>query len=173
MHKKNSWKKIEKSLSQAGKLFVSSPFARQCSLSGVINGTMSKAYQLEKLSLMFGVSVRTVRRWMNGEDKAHPCAVALLKNLFMGFPQQGRWRGWYMADDYLVSPSGETLSPDMIGRLWLWRNERELQLSRIRELTRENQSLMRMGSDDARKAISNAVKSLSSLIDHPAIRAAG
>ncbi|CAN0410015.1 unnamed protein product, partial [Ectocarpus sp. 13 AM-2016] len=95
----------------------SSPFRRQCSLAGVTHGGMSDPIELQTASEFLGVSGRTARRWLFEGVAAHPCAVALLFNLFMGFPQHGKWQGWQLTKDYLISPSSETISPDMIGKL--------------------------------------------------------
>lgn len=165
MDKKNLCKKNKKYLSKTEYIFISAPFRRKCSLAGLTHGGMSDAQEIATLSDFFGVAGRTVRRWLNDETPPHPCAVMLLNNLYMGFPQHGRWQGWQLTDDYLVTPSSETITPDMIGRLWLWRNEKSTLQHRVNALKFENERLKRLGSADTQQAIQSAISTLSSVIE--------
>lgn len=172
MDKKNLCKKNKKYFSKAELIFISAPFRRKCSLAGITHGGMSDSQEINVLVELFGVAGRTVRRWLNEEVKPHPCAVALLNNLYMGFPQQGRWQGWQITPDYLISPSSETISPDMIGKLWLWRNEKSTLQQRVNALRFENEQLKRLGAPQTQQAIQSAISSLSSVISPRAIKSA-
>lgn len=172
MDKKNLWKKNKKNYSKAELIFYSAPFRRKCSLAGLTHGGMSDAQEIATLSDFFGVAGRTVRRWLNDEVIPHPCAVGLLNNLYMGFPQHGRWQGWQLTHDYLVTPSSETISPDMIGKLWLWRNEKSALQQRVNALSFENERLKRMGAPHTQQVIQNAISTLSSVIETPRFKTA-
>lgn len=167
MDKKNSSKKIKKNFTKAELIFISAPFRRKCSLAGVTHGGMSDAKEVANISEFMGINGRTARRWLNDEAAPHPAAIALLFNLYMGFPQQGRWQGWQLTNDYLISPSSETISPDMIGKLWLWRNEKSALQQRINALSFENERLKRLGTPQAQQAIQSAITSLSAVISAP------
>jgi hypothetical protein len=90
----------------------------------------------------------------------------------MGFPQHGRWQGWQLTHDYLVTPSSETISPDMIGKLWLWRNEKSALQQRVNALSFENERLKRMGAPHTQQVIQNAINTLSSVIETPRFKTA-
>lgn len=173
MHYKNSCEKNKKYLSKAEKLFLDSPFIRQCSLAGVFHLDMSPADCLTNLCTVLNVSPRTGQRWLDGKTAPHPTALSLLFNLYMGFPQHGKWQGWQLSNDYLQSPSGETITPDMIGRLWLWRNEKRSLLHKVNALTLENKRLVSLGNDKTRQIITDAVGLLNQLTDDEAILKAG
>lgn len=161
-------KKDEKNLSSHAFLFLNSTFLKQCSLAGVINGAQSFSEQLDLLAAFLGINARTVRRWLDGNSEPHPCAVRLLFVKYMGFPQDGRWRGWKVDPDRLISPTGEELTPDMIGKLWLWRNDKSMMQAKINRLERENASLQASNSSEAREKIRQAAALLADLADLPA-----
>ena len=142
MNEKNSLKKIRKNFTRQCKNFNSRSFSDQCTLAGIINSTMKETEKHHQISWHLMVSERTARRWLANDAEPHQCAVALLFNLYMGFPQTGRWAGWSITDDYLVTRTGETITPDMIGKLWLWRNERRTMQGRILALEKEIKTLL-------------------------------
>ena len=160
MHKKNSSKKMRKIFTRQCKNFISRTFSDQCTLAGVINPAMSDAEKLQQLNWHLMISERTAKRWLSGAEP-HPSAVMLLFNLYMGFPQTGRWAGWSITDDYLITRTGETITPDMIGKLWLWRNERRTMQGRILELEKENEALKKIFRPDTAEKLHEANRLLS------------
>ena len=146
MNKQNLLEKNEKILTKQMAEFVYRSFIAQCSLAGIIHSGMKKVEQIEIVARFCGVNIRTIRRWFNGEP-AHPSAVRLLFNNYMGFPQHGRWRGWKLEDDRIISPSGEKITPEMIGYLWVQKNEKNMLLQKIRILTQRNEVLEKIADD--------------------------
>lgn len=168
MHEIFLSKKDEKNLSSNAFLFLNSTFLKQCSLAGVINGAQSFSEQLDLLAAFLGINARTVRRWLDGNSEPHPCAVRLLFIKYMGFPQEGKWRGWKLEPDKLISPSGEELTPDMIGRLWLWRNDKSMLQAKVRRLEREVSDLKKGNSAETLARVRQAAALLADLVEMPA-----
>lgn len=129
-------KKTEKIFNHTFGLFKKQPFSVKCTQAGIIDSTMSTSEQNNQIGKQLGVGTRTVQRWRSGAE-IHPSAERLLFNMKNGITQNGQWAGWTVHNDKLVSPSGETVTPAIIGRLWLWRNERIAANSKIAELKKQ------------------------------------
>lgn len=135
-------------------------------MAGITHMGMTQSEMIRAISDNLFISERTARRWINEKDAAHPCAILLLKNLFLGFPQHGRWRGWQLNNDYLTSPTGETLTPDQIGKLWLWQNEKRTLQSRIASQQNEIERLSSQQSVDTMEKVTQAYELLRGVISH-------
>jgi hypothetical protein len=136
MAKKNckNFKKNSKHYSPGLESFKKASFKTQCGRAELIHLGHSLTEQIDIISNALDISARTARRWLSGEAIPHPCAVRLLYQLKQGIPQTGRWAGWRITPDNIITNTGETISPDMIGRLWLWRNEKQTMQARINAL---------------------------------------
>ncbi|MCP5142906.1 MAG: hypothetical protein H6980_11195 [Gammaproteobacteria bacterium] len=78
-------------------------------------------YSREDAARVAGVSVRVWNEYEDGKRKA-PAHVHLIARAVM-FGDLGQlspaWRGWRMAGDSLVSPTGETFTPGQVNaRTW-------------------------------------------------------
>ncbi|MBN7820536.1 DUF3653 domain-containing protein [Bowmanella yangjiangensis] len=137
MDKKNSVKKFSKKLPSVSKSFplalnnlppdaqsfIDSPFDRQCWLAGIIHGGMSRTEALEKVCETLLVSESTAKRWLSGRAQPHPCAVLYLLAHYRGVPPGKDWTGWRFVGNALVSPNGESITPEIHRRLYWLTNE--------------------------------------------------
>jgi hypothetical protein len=124
MTTKNKVKIIQKRFKSALNMFKNQTFIAQCSQAGLIDITMTKTFKVENCAFYLGVNARTIQRYFAGYTP-HPSVSILLFNMKTGISQNGVWSGWSMKDNELISPSNESVNPDIISRLWLWRNERD------------------------------------------------
>ena len=144
--------------------FKNCGFLEQIHLSGLcdITQTAKKRYQIA--SKILGVDTRTIQRWMSGAT-AHPCATLLLFNMSMGINQTGAFAGWRCINDAIITNTGETLNADIMGRLWLWRNERTAAAHEIAQLKREIDTLKRQSNTALIQHINDAANILNSVLD--------
>jgi len=156
-------KKTEKIFKHTFSLFKKQPFSVKCTQAGIIDSTMSTSEQNNQIGKQLGVGTRTIQRWRSGVE-IHPSAERLLFNMKSGIAQNGHWSGWKMHNNELVSPSGETVTPAIIGRLWLWRNERIAANSKIAELKRQVEQLESKAAPVDRDKIQQAYDLLSDAI---------
>lgn len=123
MDKKNYFEKIKENSPSDVIAFLGSSFDRQCWLAGVIHGAMSKAEALEKVCDLLCVSESTAKRWLSGRSEPHPCAVLYLLAHYRGVPPGKDWTGWRFVGNALVSPNGESITPEVHQRLYWLTNE--------------------------------------------------
>lgn len=144
--------------------FLNSTFYQQCGLAGLLRFDMTKGEELKTVADFTGVNERTVRRWFDGEP-AHPSAIMLLLYAYTGFPQQGIWSGWQLTPDYLLSPTGEKVTPRMVAVLWQWRIERQSMQSRIAELEREKRRFANASRIETMNKVEQASKLLAEVVN--------
>jgi hypothetical protein len=130
---KSNAKKNKNIFAQRLDLFTRHSFVAQCTLAGIINLTMTRADKINEIAFSLGVNARTVQRWI-AHSAVHPSATRLLFNMSAGISQNGHWAGWRVLSNELISPSNESVNPDILGRLWLWRNERDNKTRKIASL---------------------------------------
>jgi hypothetical protein len=136
--KKNTKKLLlaEKTFKHEFNSFKNLDFVTQCTQAGVITTIMPRYEQINKIEYCLGVGVRTLQRWIAGVAEPHPCALRLLFNMTKGINQSGAWAGWCLNGEHLVSRTNESITPDIMAKLWLWRNEKTNYISKITELNR-------------------------------------
>ncbi len=156
-------KKTEKLFNYHFNLFKKQSLSVKCTQASLIDNTMSLTEQNAIISNSLGVGIRTVQRWRSGGD-THPSAERLLFNMKMGINQNGHWSGWQMKNNELVSPSGETVTPAIVGRLWLWRNERIAANAKITDLQRQVEKLSVKTSPIDRELVIEALEYLQSAL---------
>jgi hypothetical protein len=140
----NKVKKNENNFLMALEVFKKQSFCSQCSQAGITSTTQSEHEKIKSIVFALGVQYRTIQNWRAG-SKVHPSATRLLFNMKTGITQNGAWQSWKVNGNALVSPTNETINPDIIGRLWLWRNERELKERQIIELKAKISLLQQSG----------------------------
>jgi hypothetical protein len=126
----------EKTFKHEFNSFKNLDFVTQCTQAGVITTIMPRYEQINKIEYCLGVGVRTLQRWIAGVAEPHPCALRLLFNMTKGINQNGAWAGWCLNGEHLVSRTNESITPDIMSKLWLWRNEKTTYISKITELNR-------------------------------------
>jgi hypothetical protein len=144
--------------------FSKQAFSTQCTQAGIIDITMSKTDQAKVIAHSCGVTMRTAQRYMAGETP-HKAVTILLFNMRQGINQNGAFAGWRVHGNQLISPTNETINPDIIGRLWLWRNERDSKNRKIVELEKKIDKLKEVDKYinldiHAVKAAANSLNSL-------------
>lgn len=112
-----------KKLPADGIQFIESPFDRQCWLAGIIHGGMTRTEALEKVCETLLISESTAKRWLSGRVEPHPCAVLYLMAHYRGVPPSNDWAGWRFVGNALVSPNGESITPEIHRRLYWLTNE--------------------------------------------------
>jgi hypothetical protein len=136
--KKNTKKMpiAEKTFKHEFNSFKSLDFVTQCTQAGVITTIMPRYEQIDKIEFCLGVGIRTLQRWIAGVAEPHPCALRLLFNMTKGINQIGPWAGWRLNGEHLVSRTNESITPDIMGKLWLWRNDKITLQNKIADLNR-------------------------------------
>jgi hypothetical protein len=164
--RENKLKKSEINFNRAFKIFNALSFCSQCSQSGIIDITQTQDEQIKSCVFALGVKYRTIQNWRSG-GKVHPSATRLLFNMSKGIIQNSVWCGWRVNGKSLISPTHETINPDIIGRLWLWRSERDLKERRIMSLESKLAALLASGqyADLDIEAIKQAARHLSALFN--------
>jgi hypothetical protein len=139
MHDDKTVKNNENTFNYFFERFQKRSFLEQLHLSGLILIIHNTKKRNEIASQTLGVDTRTIQRWISGAVP-HSCAVRLLFNMSMGINQFGSFAGWRCINNELISSTGERVNSDIIGRLWLWRNERigtQQEISHLKNKIRE------------------------------------
>jgi len=142
---KNKVKKSENNFMLALELFKKQSFSSQCNQAGIIDVTQNQDEQIKNCVFALGVQYRTIQNWRSG-GKVHPSATRLLFNMSKGITQNGAWQGWRVKGNTLTSHTNESVNPDILGRLWLWRNERDLKERKIKALQDKISAMERTGN---------------------------
>ena len=170
----NKMKKNENNFLMALEVFKKQPFCAQCSQAGLIDTTQTQDQQIKNCVFALGVKYRTIQNWRSG-GKAHPSATRLLFNMKTGISQNSVWSGWRIIGAQLISPTRESVNPDIIGRLWLWRNERDLKERKIKALEDKISALEKSGNvvDLDIETIKKTALDLAALFDNESKQKAG
>ncbi|WP_416308523.1 hypothetical protein [Neptunicella sp. SCSIO 80796] len=162
--KKTNAKKIKKSFDTEYQNFKLRPFSEQCFLAGIVHYGIEPAQKYVLVAEYLGISDRTVRRYYDDEQLPTEPVSRLLFVQYCGFAQGCGWSGWKMRNGLLISPTNESVAPDLIGRLWLWRNERNATLGKVKRLEKENERLKKLISPETMDHISNAAAILNNVL---------
>lgn len=63
----------------------------------------------KETSALLGVSLRTLQRYAANDDAPEPIRKHLL-SIIGGFPQTGKWNGFHITNDYLITPYNQYIS---------------------------------------------------------------
>lgn len=123
--------------------FKKQPFKNMLCLAGIGGWMgMSNKETAKKAAEYTGMSVRTMERLVTGETEPSPVLVNLLESRANGhIPQDGQWAGFKLENENLVTPLGDSFSPQRINYISLELARVHQLEKRIRILEEENRSL--------------------------------
>lgn len=136
--------------------FESGSFENMLALAGIGGWMgMDKGETIRRASEFSGLNKRTIRRYLNGQSEPHPALVKLLKITAAGYiPQDGIWSGYRIKPTgEMVSPSGESFTPERLESLWLELSRKNYMDAKIKQLERKIENLNAIGMQDRKDAL--------------------
>lgn len=146
--------------------FESESFENMLAIAGIGGWLgMDKSETVRRASEFSGLAERTIRRYIDGKSKPHPALVKLLSITAAGYiPQDGMWKGYKIKPTgEMVSPTGESFTPDRLESLWLELSRKSYMDAKIKHLERKIENLNAIGMQDRKDALVSMANELLSL----------